>query len=511
MSSVLNSSTRQPSVPAEANRQQLIAAYQRCELDMSSLIVQLDALQEKDIKGKGVIYTPVTVVQKLIEISQVTPFDTILEPSCGHGAFIFGLLDHAKRAWGLSGKALLTWFTTKVTAVDISETAVAELRELLTAYFALEHQYTTEAKFHNVFVADTLFHAFPQRFNLCIGNPPYVRTQNLDEPYLSEVRARYTTCAKGNVDLYYAFIEMAGEVAARVAFITPNSFLSNASAKKLRALMEPRLTTLIDFKEKLVFPDARTYTCIFSLGAESATYSYSNDFDAPLELRAKETAGAAHDNGATVLSGLATLCDAAFRVQKVGKAFFASHDGLQFEIEEDLVVPYFKLTKHRPTSVVDSFMIYPYREDKSVIPEGELKRLYPKAYKYLLEVKPRLLMRDRGATDGYEAWYAYGRKQGLHAITAREVLVIPQMVGQSCQPFTLNIGRLVSRYGTVVFSAGYLVPVEPNNKELIEFVLDSSRFRVYLVANGKPWPGKTEPYYSLTAKQLRQINFQIEG
>lgn len=491
-------------------RQALFAAYMENRLDMTSLIFELDTLQQKDIKARGVIYTPPRVIAKLLQVSELTPFDSILEPSCGHGAIVFALLDHAKQSWGLEGKKLLNWFESRVVANDLSQFAIAEFKELLAAYWAKEGLDVAPRDMLNIFAADTLFHDYGRQFSLCIGNPPYIRTKNLDELYLAKLRAHYPTCKTGNVDIYYAFIEFAASVAKHVSFITPSSFLANASAKRLRQLITPRLSTLVDFKEKLVFEDARTYTCIFNLGpTNSATYGYATDFDAPLVERDKATTSAVAENGAQVLSGLATLADSVFRVEKIGRLFFSEFNGVRYEIEEGLVVPYFKLTKLQD-GPQRSFMLYPYDSKKTVLPEDVIAARYPKAYLYLQQVKVRLAERDKGCGQ-YEAWYAYGRKQGLHAISSDTVLAVPQMIGKACQPRVLDIAALLKRYKTIVFSAGYLIPVTEANTSLCNFVLGPAQFAAFLREEGKPWPGKDEPYYSLTAKQLRQVVLAKEG
>jgi hypothetical protein len=58
-------------------------------------------------------------------------------------------------------------------------------------------------------------------------------------------------------------------------------------------------------------------------------------------------------------------------------------------------------------------MIYPYTPDNEIKAEITLKYFSPFAYKYLLDIKDSLQLRDSGKTERYEAWYAYGRRQGL--------------------------------------------------------------------------------------------------
>ena len=66
----------------------------------------------------------------MVEMLGLGPNHTIIEPSCGHGAFLCGLLEHARRVFGMDGRDLLGWFTSKVTALEISSHTILELRNL---------------------------------------------------------------------------------------------------------------------------------------------------------------------------------------------------------------------------------------------------------------------------------------------------------------------------------------------------------------------------------------------
>ncbi|HVI39470.1 MAG TPA: Eco57I restriction-modification methylase domain-containing protein, partial [Anaerovoracaceae bacterium] len=389
-----------------------------------------------------------------------------------------------------------------------------ELKEILSLYFNKIGYEVSESEFVNIIHEDSLYVNFGERtpFDLCIGNPPYVRTRELEEEYLRNLRETFKSCEKGNVDIYYAFIERYTNLANELCFITPNSFIKNESAKSLRELIVDKITYLVDFKEKLVFPDARTYTCIFKLGNDISIKEclYANDIDQQVVTTSKkkifdELDSTSHDMIDNVLSGIATLCDSAYIVKKIDGKFYASTNEETFEIEKDIVVPYLKITKQKNNDFSNiDYMIYPYHGDKSIIDEDTMQTKYAKAYAYLLAVKERLLARDKGKTERYESWYAYGRKQGLHNITENYIIAVPQMIGGACKPQQLDIANLLTEFGKVVFSSGFVIPLRSDNKLVSDYLL-SQDFIDFSKKNGKPWPGKDESYYSLTAKQIRKF------
>ena len=89
--------------------------YLTSQMHESDLIAKLDSIQDKSVKEDGVIYTPWSVVQEMIAIAEPTPDMKIIEPSCGHGTFLIGLLYYMNQKHGLTGKELSNWFIKKVT------------------------------------------------------------------------------------------------------------------------------------------------------------------------------------------------------------------------------------------------------------------------------------------------------------------------------------------------------------------------------------------------------------
>jgi hypothetical protein len=95
-----------------------------------------------------------------------------------------------------------------------------------------------------------------------------------------------------------------------------------------------------------------------------------------------------------------------------------SPDGLQFEIEKDIVKPLIRvadLSDDQSLLNNNRGVIYPYRIEgkKAVaISEEEMRLRYPKAIAFLSTWKQELLARDKGAIL-QENWYKWGRSQSM--------------------------------------------------------------------------------------------------
>lgn len=472
------------------------------QINEYEMIQSLDNIQTKSVKESGVIYTPKDIVDYMIDLAKPTLDETIVEPSCGHGVFIFSLFDYMKKTYGLKGANLYYWFMQKVTCVDFSANTVSELQEMLSIYFEKEMKISNfPESFVNVKCQDSLFNN-DKKYDLAIGNPPYVRTKNLEPEYLEKLRKTFKTCEKGNIDIYYAFIERYFTMSKRICFITPNGFLANMSGKRLYSLINPHISTLIDFKDKLVFKDARTYTTIF-VAEQGNTHPgrlYANDITEILEYKENPVEViSVNVKNTDVLSGLATLADSVYLVKKgIDSKFYATFEGIDYEIERDIIVPYLKITKIKSDVFEHDYMICPYDSSYAIIPESTMRLNYPLTMTYFDIVKGRLLQRDKGKTSRYDSWYAYGRKQGLHNITRKNVLLVPLMIGHSCVPVEVDITKQLNEFGRVLFTSGFIVTDKYDS-------LLTDEFYAYTKSFGKPWPGKDMPYYGITAKQVKSF------
>lgn len=113
-------------------------------------------------------------------------------------------------------------------------------------------------------------------FDCIIGNPPYIRVQELKKWAPEECefyKWRYKSAAKGNYDIYVVFTEKAIELLAPdglCGFIMPHKWWQAKYGADLRAALGPArlLRSVVDFRQEQVFDGATTYTAIHVLGRQ---------------------------------------------------------------------------------------------------------------------------------------------------------------------------------------------------------------------------------------------------
>jgi hypothetical protein len=117
-------------------------------------------------------------------------------------------------------------------------------------------------------------------FDVVIGNPPYVRIQEMDDELerqwlRSTVKGepRYRTAFR-NFDLYVPFIERGFSLcggSGRFCFIVPNKWLQAEYGERLRRWLAEReaVTRIVNFGDNQIFGESRVtnYTCLLYLSA----------------------------------------------------------------------------------------------------------------------------------------------------------------------------------------------------------------------------------------------------
>ena len=104
-------------------------------------------------------------------------------------------------------------------------------------------------------------------YDYVVGNPPYVRIQNLPDQQKSVLDQLYES-ATGNYDLYCPFYERGldwlEEGTGKLGYITPNQFMVTDYGEGLRGVFrrEAALDEVYDFRDSGVFKDATNYPAI---------------------------------------------------------------------------------------------------------------------------------------------------------------------------------------------------------------------------------------------------------
>ncbi|WP_418281384.1 Eco57I restriction-modification methylase domain-containing protein [Halorubrum sp. DTA98] len=111
------------------------------------------------------------------------------------------------------------------------------------------------------------------KYDYVVGNPPYVRIQNLPDSQKQMMKQLYESTT-GNYDIYGPFYERGldwlSEDTGKLGFITPNQFMTTDYGKGLRRVLlrESRIKEVYDFRDSGVFEDAKNYPAIVILEDE---------------------------------------------------------------------------------------------------------------------------------------------------------------------------------------------------------------------------------------------------
>ena len=459
-------------------------------------------------KENGVVFTPKWVVdfmvEKIFNSQKISGDEKILDAGCGEGVFA---TTAAQTFAKLTGKNISDVIEQNIYFADISDEYIEKTKQ------NLQKLSKDKIKKFNAIRDDFCFHNFNEKFDFIIGNPPYVRIQNLNGRK-EQLQKNYITASNGSIDLYFCFFEQALNLLnknGKIAFITPNSHFYSAAGKNLRNLMLPHLFKIINFDHFQVFKDATAYTAITFLQNEKTTNflytdNFKNDFE-NLEYKKISTQYLRPERWeffdekyldkivklnkkystlqevANIHYGIATLKDDIyiFSPGKEDKNHFFLNN---FKIEKDLCAPIIKASTYKGKNQ-NLFLIFPYKNEK-IIPNNIFQKNYPEAYKYFLYHRDTLSMRDKGGGKNYEEFYAFGRNQGLKTSFGKKIITS-----------TMNLSPrfYVIEDEKTSFYAGYCVKPK-NDTDLYKLceALNSNLMGEYINSVSKSYRGGYKSY-----------------
>jgi adenine-specific DNA-methyltransferase len=258
-------------------------------------------------KSQGIYYTPKYIVEYIVketlgevlkktkpkEISNIKVFD----PACGSGSFLTASYDKILK--NIVNPTLFTKFDIlkdNIYGIDLDTQAV-EIAQLNLLLKVLSQKTKLPTLQHNLRVGNSLISGNVEKlekyfgseyreqkpfnfddefkevfeqggFDVIIGNPPYVRPENVDKKernyYINSGAFEKTF---GRFDLYILFIEKALKLLKEngyFAFIIPSSFFNQNYAKELRfwILKDFEILRILDLSDIKVFKVAMVQTCI---------------------------------------------------------------------------------------------------------------------------------------------------------------------------------------------------------------------------------------------------------
>lgn len=411
-------------------------------------------IPKNDRKVNGAFFTPTYVVEFIIKETSPKINDKCLDPSCGCGAFLIGLVEYYQQTFKKSVKETIK---ENIYGSDILNYNVKRSKIILSLYGLLNNEIIEESDF-NIYNQDSLKANWENEFEIIVGNPPYVKFQDLSDENRLYLINNWKSIENGTFNLYFAFFELGHKLLTKngkLGYITPNNYFTSLAGLSLRQyfLQSKCVTRIVDFRHKKVF-DAQTYTAITFVNKKSndsilfdkikdeqtcsdfltsanGSPNYLKNLDVSKwrllktkeqeNIKIIERVGTPIKQLFNIAVGIATLKDEVFFIdsanEKNGYLTKTTENGT-FLIEKEITRPVYKISKFKNQKEIENNtlrIITPYHtESKNAVPilEEEFIAKYPKCYEFLLSEKEKLEGRGKGKKV-FSPFYVWGRTQGI--------------------------------------------------------------------------------------------------
>ena len=460
------------------------------------------------MKSKGQFFTPPFIVNKILD--EVNFFEnglkkSILDPACGDGRF---LVEIAKRVIKYSPPNQLKRNLEYIEGWDIDENVIKLAKENLDKLIRpLNIKVSWNLKVRDSLkIENNLFENY--RYHYIVGNPPYIRIQNLPEESRKFFKKKFKLFV-GNSDIFILFFELIFDILDKdgiCGLITPNSYFSTESAKLLRKEFEERknIIKIINYHSLPIFKDASTYTAITIFDKkerDSFIYQKAIDFDKfetktikykqltpPFWQFHKSKKGTKLKEICDINIGIQTLADKVYisKFEKEDSNFIylkTKYKGI-VKFEKEILKPIVKVsTLKKWEKKVNEYIIFPYING-DILDENLFIEKYPLTYEYLRSLKEILDNRDKGKKQ-YPKWYAFGRNVSIKNSFQKKIVFSPM----NRYPNFIYIPE------EVTFYSGY--SLRPKIEIDINYLLsqlNSERMAKFIEANGRDLRGGWKTY-----------------
>ena len=409
-----------------------------------------------DKKVNGAFFTPPYIADYILKTISPSYDAKIIDLSCGSGAFLLAIVRYYVATYK---KNISDCIKENVYGADILPYNIHRC-QLLLSLLSLSNNEVIELSEMNLICCDSLKYNWNQKFDAVVGNPPYVKFQDMDEATREFLLSEFRTTQFGTYNLYFAFFELGLQVlkdSGVLGYITPNNYFTSLAGECLRSFFQDEqcVHQIVDFNSTKVF-DVQTYTAISFLSkmknlaiqydrigkGESPqdflnNIHYTDNLYASLSVkkwrllcgRERENITKIENCGETIGSmfnicvGIATLKDEVYFFTPISQDedyYYTSKDNQIFAIEKALTRSVVKISDVKSSEDLKNNkrrIIFPYVSSKDgkaiAIQEETMASEYPKCYEYFLYVKEILRGRGKGK-HVYTPFYAYGRTQGLN-------------------------------------------------------------------------------------------------
>jgi len=310
-------------------------------------------------------------------------------------------------------------------------------------------------------------------FDCIIGNPPYIRIQEMQQWAKEEVelyKKIFKSGSKGNFDIYILFIEKSLNLLnseGASGFILPHKFFNASYGEQLRGILSAgkNVYEVVHFGHQQVFDGPTTYTCLLFLSKSpisdvfvkrvesleawrdngiavsgsissntlsASEWNFMFGENAELLNKLSYIKTNLEDVTERIYQGLKTSADKIYILELIENQnnfikVFSRQTEKEYLLESGLLHPLMKggdsrrYALNRNTGLTILFPYTKSNDDKMIlIAESVLKKDFPNIYEYLKENKSYLENRESGKMKGSD-WFAFGRNQALDVISLPKI------------------------------------------------------------------------------------------
>lgn len=500
--------------------------------------------EKNKIKAMGVVYTPEPIVEYMIKntVSKDdivnNPYIRIVDPACGIGNFIIPMYKYLYNLYLEELSQINEVHNLKLTEESVSDHIIKynlfgfdvdkiSIKLLIINLFEESKGILSSNFINNDFLVDD----YEEKFDIIIGNPPYVGQKSIDKEYSQYLKKKFSLY-KDKGDLSYCFFQKSLFILNRegkLAFITSRYFLESPSGEELRKVLKDYYTInrIVDFYGIRPFKNIGVDPVIIFLSNKDGNENYLIEVIKPKIVTGSHKKSflnsLQYDNSSNIkrfsinktnlnnkgwilrdekerliinkienksftnlenicnsYQGIITGCDRAFVVN--------SEIIKEYNLETDIIKPWIKSSNINKDIVErkDMFLIY------SDFIKDEEK--FPNCIEYIRNYKDRLLGR-RECQKGIRKWYQlqWGRNYELFEKTK---IIFPYKASNN--RFALDTGSYFSAdvyslilKGNMPFTYSYLLDI-----------LNSKIYQYYFKTFGKKLGENIYEYYPNSLMKL---------
>lgn len=373
----------------------------------------------------------------------------------------------------------------------------------------------------NILEGDFLKENIVDKFDLVIGNPPYVTYKELELSDRKFVRETYETCSIGKFDYCYAFIEASLKSlkpTGKLAYLIPSNIFKNRFAQNLREYFLPYLTDIYDYTNQKLFSGKLTASAIIVCDKSKKNKLFVNYHNLSDKTKMKIKKSELKDKWIFksnmfsakeslvrfgdyfhAASSIATLLNKVYIIDEYTECDNYIAVG-KYRLEKGLLRK--AVSPRSINSRKEEMVIFPYYYTEKGLQKYttmQFENLYPQAVVYLNHYRSEL--KKRKSDDGIN-WFEYGRSQALTHLNQSKLLISTLITG-SAKVYLLD-------KDTIPTSGLYIVPQKNQQKYDLckaKNVLESELFYSYVESIGVISNGNS---YRISPKDINNFYFPID-